>query len=94
MYKSCIYYLNAAYLKNDFAQNWINSFAKGATFREITLTKLRELPILVPPMELQLKFGDNLTRIIKCKNKSKSQINHSLTLFQTLLQKAFKGELV
>jgi type I restriction enzyme S subunit len=34
------------YLKSDAAQRWISINSKGATFREITLTKLRELPIL------------------------------------------------
>ena len=82
------------YLKDDFAQNWISSYAKGATFREITLTKLRELPILNPPYHLQEIFDAKIKSIINGKLISKSQFTNSKTLFDSLIQRAFKGELV
>jgi type I restriction enzyme S subunit len=82
------------YLKNEFAQNWISSNAKGATFREITLTKLRELPILFPPQKMQLNFSNRIESIHKGKLNSKSSSKKSRLLFESLIQKAFKGELV
>jgi type I restriction enzyme S subunit len=39
-------------------QAWIQRQVKGATFREITLARLRELPVLIPPMAIQDKFAD------------------------------------
>jgi type I restriction enzyme S subunit len=44
------------FLQSPFAQNWIQKQVKGATFREITLSKLRELPVLVPSIEQQQQF--------------------------------------
>ena len=82
------------YLKNDFAQNWISSYAKGATFREITLSKLRELPVLLPPIQFQTIFRNKLKLLVDGKGKNKELIHSSSVLFDSLIQKAFKGELV
>jgi type I restriction enzyme S subunit len=88
--KMYLYY----YLKNDFAQNWLNSNSKGATFREITLTKLRELPVLVPPFELQSLFAKKINLLFELDFKIKSQIDNSNNLFNSIIQKAFNGELI
>ena len=82
------------YLKNDFAQNWISSYAKGATFREITLSKLRELPVLLPPIQFQTIFRNKLKLLVDGKGKNKELIHSSSVLFDSLIQKAFKGELI
>jgi len=41
------------YLSSTQAQAYFDSVAKGATFREITLEKLRKTPIALPPIEEQ-----------------------------------------
>jgi len=46
------------YLRMPSTQAWIQRQVKGATFREITLARLRELPVLIPPMAIQDKFAD------------------------------------
>jgi type I restriction enzyme S subunit len=46
------------YLRMPSTQVWIQRQIKGATFREITLARLRELPVLIPPMAIQDKFAD------------------------------------
>jgi type I restriction enzyme S subunit len=46
------------YLRMPSTQVWIQRQVKGATFREITLARLRELPVLIPPMAIQDKFAD------------------------------------
>jgi type I restriction enzyme S subunit len=45
------------YLRMPSTQEWIQRQVKGATFREITLTRLRELPVLVPPMQAQEAYA-------------------------------------
>jgi type I restriction enzyme S subunit len=45
------------YLRMPSTQAWIQRQVKGATFREITLARLRELPALIPPMEIQDEFA-------------------------------------
>jgi type I restriction enzyme S subunit len=45
------------YLRMPSTQAWIQKQVKGATFREITLARLRELPVLLPPMAVQEAFA-------------------------------------
>ena len=45
------------YLRMPSTQAWIQRQVKGATFREITLARLRELPVLIPPIEMQEAFA-------------------------------------
>ncbi|MEN5380625.1 restriction endonuclease subunit S [Sphingobacterium kitahiroshimense] len=64
----------------------------GATREAITKEQLQKLEIIVPPIHLQEEFAKKIEII----NQLKAQINveKSEQLFQALLQKAFKGELV
>lgn len=82
------------YLKSDHSQNWISSYSKGATFREITLTKLRELPVLLPPINLQDQFTVRIKNITVQNEIHKTGALNSESLFNSILQKAFKGELI
>ncbi|MEN5053858.1 restriction endonuclease subunit S [Sphingobacterium kitahiroshimense] len=64
----------------------------GATREAITKEQLQKLEIIVPPIHFQEEFAKKIEII----NQLKAQINveKSEQLFQALLQKAFKGELV
>ncbi|MDF2517345.1 MAG: restriction endonuclease subunit [Sphingobacterium sp.] len=64
----------------------------GATREAITKEQLEKIEITVPPIDLQLKFAKKIEII----NKLKLQTNttKSEELFQSLLQKAFTGELI
>lgn len=53
------------YLRSDAIQHWIQRQVKGATFREITLGRLRELPVLLPPVELQDEFATIAKRYLR-----------------------------
>lgn len=44
------------FLRAPGTQKWIGRQIKGATFREITLGRLRQLPVLLPPVPLQAEF--------------------------------------
>lgn len=69
------YLLN--YLRAPGTQRWIERQIKGATFREITLARLRELPVRVPPMSLQTQFAARVTVVERLKA---SQISSSVAL--------------
>jgi len=75
-------------------QSWIGRQIKGATFKEITLKRLREMPLIVPPIELQNDFAENIQLIEDQKQQAENSQLKSEELFQSLLQRAFKGELV
>lgn len=82
------------YLRSNGCQTWIKSRMKGVTFKEITLETLRETPVLVPPIELQNKFASIVEEIKKLQEYQKQSKENIENLFNNLIQKAFRGELV
>jgi len=60
----------------------------------INARELQEISIMIPPVILQNKFEENIKLIKKIRLKIDEQIIASSSIFQTLLQQAFKGELV
>ncbi len=82
-----------AYLRSAPAQSWIKRQVKGATFLEITLTRLRELEILVPPLDLQSSFVELIDRV----GQSRAEGAKSLAKLQeeaaALRHKSFSGAL-
>ena len=81
------------HLRSQSTQNWIQRQVKGATFREITLTKLRELPIYLPPRQLQQKFVEVYRKIEALKFDVIQSKVHSESLFKSLQNQAFSGNL-
>ena len=81
------------HLRSQSTQNWIQRQVKGATFREITLTKLRELPIYLPPRELQQEFVEIYSKIEALKFKAIQSKVSSENLFKSLQNQAFNGTL-
>ncbi|MEE2878746.1 MAG: restriction endonuclease subunit S [Pseudomonadota bacterium] len=81
------------YLRSDAVQTWIQRQVKGATFREITLTRLRQLEVRIPPMELQ----ENFSKIIRKREAELKGAHMSLgklnSLFASLQHRAFAGGL-
>ena len=81
------------YLRSGSTQHWIQRQIKGATFREITLTRLRQLPVLIPPMDLQQVFTERITAIEKARGQLRDSAGAMNTLFDSIQQRAFRGEL-
>jgi type I restriction enzyme S subunit len=81
------------FLRSDHVQNWISRQVKGATFREITLSRLRELPVLVPPLELQRAFAARVAEIDDLKAAHRAHLAKLNALFASLQHRAFRGEL-
>ncbi len=80
-------------IKSKGIQLKIDSYTKGATFREITLGKLRNINIPLPPMTLQNQFAERIQVIEAQKQLALASLEKSEALFNSLLQRAFKGEL-
>ncbi len=66
----------------------------GSTVGHINVKDIKEFNVIVPPINIQLSFTTYLTNILAQSNLLSIQCNHSESLFQSLLQKAFMGELV
>jgi type I restriction enzyme S subunit len=85
------YLLN--FLRSTRCQNWIQEQVKGATFSEITLTRLRELEIPLPPIEAQRQFSKICAVIRQLCEKASVELDDAEQLFASLSQSAFSGEL-
>lgn len=70
-------------------QRWIKQQIKGTTFLEITLERLREMPVFVPPLTLQKKFSVLAQRHEHLHATNVEALRQADHLFQTLLHQAF-----
>jgi type I restriction enzyme S subunit len=82
-----------SHLRSQNAQAWIEGQVKGATFREITLTRLRELPVPIPPLEVQRKFSAIYQKNRSARKLLKDDAANATDLFASLSQRAFAGDL-
>jgi type I restriction enzyme S subunit len=86
-----LYLLN--FLRAPGTQHWISLQIKGATFREITLSRLRQLPVAVPPIQLQREFARRVAAAEKMKIAHRASLAELDALFASLQHRAFCGEL-
>jgi type I restriction enzyme S subunit len=71
-----------------------SKIASGTTFAELKIFALKKIEILLPPISLQNRFGIITQNIQLQMEQLKQQADESDNLFQSLLQRAFKGDLV
>jgi type I restriction enzyme S subunit len=81
------------YIRAESTQRWIAAQVKGATFLEITLGRLRELPVAVPPLDLQNEFSAIAQKMRQQISRSSSQAVFTDSLFVSLQSRAFSGQL-
>tara|TARA_R110002050_G_scaffold46605_3_gene109574 strand:+ start:243 stop:1430 length:1188 start_codon:yes stop_codon:yes gene_type:complete len=82
------------YLSNPKAkQHYVYQYITGATIKGINQTNLEKVEILVPDMEVQNSFLERESIIRNQKNDLKKLKIETDTNFNSLMQKAFNGEL-
>lgn len=93
--------LNNNYVLADFIKyvfllriNTFSSKGTGSAVQNLLLSEMREFEIILPPIEMQKIFSSKINIILHQINICDLLNMSSLNLFNTLLQKAFKGELV
>lgn len=86
---------------NEFVQYWMSFLQKiiedkapESAQKNINLKILKELEFYCPRLKLQNQFAEKIALIEQQKELAKQELQESEDLFQALLQKAFKGELV
>ncbi|MDC0339349.1 restriction endonuclease subunit S [Flavobacteriales bacterium] len=65
----------------------------GIDKRQLNKDHIEDFPIIAPPQDMQDKFVNNLKTINHHKESLKESLAKAEDLFNSLLQKAFKGEL-
>lgn len=83
-------YLNSRHGKS-VLQNICKKIVGSAN---INTQELQKIKLLLPPIELQNQFAENVQAIEKQKRHAEENLKKSNDLFNALLQKAFAGELI
>jgi type I restriction enzyme S subunit len=82
-------------LLTPYMESKINESVRGAVTKTITKDAIREIQIIVPPIQIQKEFVEFINQVDKLKFEFEMQ--QSLTElennFNSLMQKAFNGEL-
>lgn len=68
--------------------------AEGGAYNALTIAKLKDFNVLLAPFELQNQFAERVKAIKVQKAQAQASLAQADNLFNSLLQKAFKGELV
>ena len=74
----------------------IKTFANmgsGSAIKNLLLSEMRRFKIILPNLELQNQFAERVAMIEAQKQQAQLELAKSEELFQSLLQRAFKGEL-
>jgi type I restriction enzyme S subunit len=88
--------VNSLFLYHLFksAISYIQEFASNGMKRMLTKGEFEKIQMIKPPYELQTQFAERVAIIEKQKAIAQASLEKSEELFNSLLQKAFKGELV
>lgn len=87
------YYISS-YLNSKHGKKTLFGMCKSIVgMANINAQELQEIKIMIPPIDIQNQFEERYNQIIKIKSKTEEQIIASSSVFNTLIQKAFKGEL-
>lgn len=69
-------------------------YSVGAAQKTLNLKVIKKFNVILPPIELQNQFAEKITLIEQQKELAKQELKETEDLFNCLLQKAFKGELL
>ena len=79
-------------LREKFARDY-NSIASGTTFAELKIFALKAIDVMLPPIELQNEFAQFVQQTDKLKFEMEQSLAELENNFNSLMQRAFKGEL-
>lgn len=68
-------------------------YSQGSTRVRLNLTMLRQIEVLYPPIELQNEFADFVKQVDKLKSEMEKSLKELEDNFNSLMQRAFIGEL-
>ena len=71
----------------------LSEFMSGAAIQRYTLTKINSFELCIPSIDLQNQFAERVAVIEEQKAIAQKSLEKSEELFNSLLQKAFKGAL-
>jgi len=82
-----------SWLNNPIVKKKILEGMSGGAIQRLTLTKINELPINLPPLKLQTQFAHIVEKTEALKAHYQTSLQELENLYGSLSQRAFKGEL-
>ncbi|MBN45280.1 MULTISPECIES: restriction endonuclease subunit S [unclassified Methylophaga] len=81
------------YISSIGGRRQLNQSNKGGVKAGLNFNDIKALKIPIPPIELQNQFAERIAIIEKQKQQAQANLKKSEALFNSLLQRAFTGEL-
>ena len=81
------------YLRTDYMQSVMKKSSNTSSQANLFTGPIKKLPIFLPPFKLQKQFAERVVVIEEQKQQAQLELAKSEELFQSLLQRAFNGEL-
>jgi type I restriction enzyme S subunit len=72
----------------------IENFSHGGTMGIVNVEIMKNIKIPVPPITLQQKFAELVQKVEKLKEKQRDSEKELDNLFNSLMQRAFRGEII
>lgn len=86
-------YLHAYFLRHPTARKYLEQTAKGAIMSGLNMGIIKVMPIALPPLPLQQTFATRIASIEALKTTHRRALAALDTLFASLQQRAFAGQL-
>ena len=80
-------------LLTSYMESKIKEKVRGAVTKTITKDAVRKINIIVPPIRLQNQFANFVKQVNSLKFEMETSLKELEDNFNSLMQKAFKGEL-
>lgn len=81
------------WLNNAPVKRWILGGMAGAAIRRLTLAKIKEIRLPLPPLQQQEKFARRVARANQLRVSHRAALSELKSLFSSLQYRAFRGEL-
>ena len=86
-------FLHAYFLRHRIARQYLASRAKGAIMAGLNMTIIKELPVSLPPIDVQKEIVDRLAAVDRVRDQAALQQERLDALFAALQMRAFTGAL-
>ncbi len=81
-------------LRSEFIKRQLNRLSTGSTVKGIRQSEFRKIRLFVPPLKIQKRFVEIVKTIEKCQLLQQNQRSDVNYLYDSLMNKAFTGELI
>ncbi|MFD5937878.1 restriction endonuclease subunit S [Streptomyces griseus] len=86
-------FLHSYFLLHPISREYLHRTAKGAIMAGLNMGLIKDLPVILPPIEVQGEFANRVNSVRKLKSLHLGHLGELNSLFDSLRVQAFRGEL-